>query len=197
MIAALADSTKDPLAVRKLEECDEAMALASGLSLEAQAASATVTPGSNLRVNITAIRRSPAPVTLTGVKLTGMEGAPALNLEPVVLADNLPSNYTLNVHVPDNQPYSQPYWLEEPKDGNLYAVKDQRDDRPGGESAGARGALHGEDRGRGDVADPAGAESLHRPGVRRFDPASGGGSSRGGGFRGAVAGVRRYAAAQD
>ena len=68
-------------------------------------------------MNITAIRRSPTPVTLTGVKLTGMEGAPSLNPEPVVLGDNPPGNYTLNVRVPDNQPYSQPYWLEEPKDG--------------------------------------------------------------------------------
>ena len=131
MIAALldatrADSTKDSLAARKLQELDEAMALASGLSLEAQAASAEVTPGSTLRVNITAIRRSTAPVTLTGVSLSGMEGAPALNLEPVVLADNQPGNYTLNVHVPDNQPYSQPYWLEQPKDGNLYSVRDPR-----------------------------------------------------------------------
>ncbi len=126
MIAALADSTKDPLAIRKLQECDEAMALASGLSVSAQAASGTVTPGATLRVNVTAIRRNPAPVTLTGVKLTGMEGAPSLNLEPVVLADNLPSNYTLNVKVPVDQPYTQPYWLAEPKDGNLYSVKDQR-----------------------------------------------------------------------
>ena len=33
MIAGLANSTKDPLAIRKLTECDEAMAMASGLSL--------------------------------------------------------------------------------------------------------------------------------------------------------------------
>ncbi len=126
MIADLADKTKDPLAIRKLEECDEAMALASGLSLEAQAAGGIVTPGSNLRVTVTAIRRSPAPVILTGVKLTGMEGAPSLNPEPVVLGDNQPDYFTLTVHVPDDQPYSQPYWLEEPKDGELYTVKDQR-----------------------------------------------------------------------
>ncbi len=127
MIAALADKTRDPWAIRKLDECDEAMALASGLALEAQAASGTVVPGSTLRVNITAIRRSPTPVILTGVTLTGIEGAPALTPEPVVLADNQPSNYTLNVRVPADQPYSQPYWLTEPKDGELYTVKDQRD----------------------------------------------------------------------
>lgn len=127
MIASLANASKDAWVARKLEECDEAMALASGLSVQAEAASPTVTPGSSLRVNITAIRRSPAPVTLTGVKLSGMEGAPALELEPVVLADNQPGNYMLNVRVPADQPYSQPYWLTEPKDGDLYTVKDQRE----------------------------------------------------------------------
>ena len=126
MIAGLAQNSKEPLVARKLQELDEAMALASGLSLDAQAATGTVTPGATLRVNITAIRRSTAPVTLTGVTLSGMDGAPALSLAPTVLADNQPGNYTLNVRVPNDQPYSQPYWLEQPKDGNLYSVRDPR-----------------------------------------------------------------------
>ncbi len=126
LIASLAASSKDPLAEQKLRELDETMALASGLSLDAQAASATAIPGSTLRVNLTAIARSTSPVTLTAVKLTGMDGAPALNLAPVVLMNNVPGNYTLNVKIPEDQPYSQPYWLEQPKDGNLYSVKDQR-----------------------------------------------------------------------
>ena len=41
----------------------------------------------------------------------------------------------LTVTVPDNQPYSQPYWLEQPKDGTLYSVPDQRDIGVGGECA--------------------------------------------------------------
>ena len=194
LIAALANN---PIAARKLEECDEAMALAAGLSLQAQAASATVTPGSALRVNITAIRRSPAPVTLAGVKLTGMEGAPALNLEPVVLADNLPGNYSLTVRVPEDQPYSQPYWLEQPKDGNLYTVKDQREiglpENPPVLEAHFTVRIAG----RGIRLDQAGGESLYRPGLWRSDPASGGGASRGGGFRRTIAGLRRYPTAQD
>jgi LmbE family N-acetylglucosaminyl deacetylase len=125
-IAALANTTKDPLAVRKLHEVEETMALAGGLSLEAQS-NASVIPGGNLRVAITAIVRSPAQVTLTGVKLTGIEGAPALNVAPTVLANNQPSQYTLNAHIPDNRPYSQPYWLAQPKNGNLYSVPDPRE----------------------------------------------------------------------
>ncbi len=122
----LAQITKDPLAVDKLKELDETIALASGLWLEAQANNSTISPGGTLRVGITALVRSPAQVTLTGVRLTGTEDAPALNLAPAVLVNNQPSQYTLNVKFPDNQPYSQPYWLDLPKDGNLYSVRDPR-----------------------------------------------------------------------
>jgi LmbE family N-acetylglucosaminyl deacetylase len=125
-IAALANTTKDPLAVRKLQEVEEAMALVSGLSLEAQS-NASVIPGANLRVGITAVLRSPAQVTLTGIKLSGMEGAPSLNPAPTVLVNNQPSQYTLNARIPDDQPFSQPYWLELPKNGNMYSVRDPRD----------------------------------------------------------------------
>ncbi|HEX5432415.1 MAG TPA: PIG-L family deacetylase [Bryobacteraceae bacterium] len=126
-IAALAQSTKDPLATEKLKELDETMALASGLFLEAQADQFQATPGSNLRVGITALLRSPTQVTLAGVKLTGIEGAPALNMTPKALANNEPSQYTLNVRIPENEPYSQPYWLRSPKDGTIYSVPKQQD----------------------------------------------------------------------
>ena len=127
MIASLAQNTKNPMAADKLKELDETMALVSGLTLEAQATAAQVTPGGNLRVGITALVRSPAQVTLTGVKLTGTAGAPALDsLAPTVLKYNEPSQYNLNLRIPDDQPYTQPYWLEQPKDGNLYSVRDQR-----------------------------------------------------------------------
>jgi len=40
--------------------------------------------------------------------------------------NNQPSQYPLMVAVPDSQPYTQPYWLAQPKDGTLYSVADQR-----------------------------------------------------------------------
>ncbi|MGH9593078.1 MAG: LmbE family protein, partial [Bryobacteraceae bacterium] len=123
LIAAI----KDPLAEQKLKELDEAMALCAALSLEAQADKFEVSPGANLRVTAMAIVRSPAPVTLTGISLTGMQGAPAASVvAPAVLVNNQPSQYPLTVAVPGDQPYTQPYWLVQPKDGTLYAVSDQR-----------------------------------------------------------------------
>ena len=78
-------------------------------------------------MNFTAIQRLPGQVALTGIRLTGMEGAPTVNLAPTVLVNNQPSRYNASFTVPQNQPYTQPYWLEQPKDGALYSVPDPRD----------------------------------------------------------------------
>ncbi len=127
LIAAIVAATKDPMAERKLKELDETMVLCSGLALEAQSDKAAVSPGAMLRVNFTAIQRLPNQVALTGIRLTGMEGAPTVNLAPTVLANNQPSRYNASFAIPQNEPYTQPYWLERPKDGALYSVPDPRD----------------------------------------------------------------------
>ena len=120
-------SIDDPLARRKLTELDEVMALCAGLSFEAQADKFSVTPGANLKVNVTAISRIQTPATLTGVQLKGISGAPAVNLAPAVLAHNQPSQYSTTFKIPADQPYSGPYWLDLPKDGALYSAKDPQE----------------------------------------------------------------------
>jgi LmbE family N-acetylglucosaminyl deacetylase len=127
LIAAIVAATKDPLAEQKLKELDETIALCSGLSLEAQSDKAAVSPGATLRVNFTAIQRLPNSVALTGIRLAGMEGAPIVNLAPTVLVNNQPSRYNASFTIPQDQPYTQPYWLAQPKDGALYSVPDPRD----------------------------------------------------------------------
>jgi LmbE family N-acetylglucosaminyl deacetylase len=127
LIAAIIAATRDPLAERKLKELDELIALCSGLSLEAQSDKPAVSPGAALRVNFTAIQRLPGQVALTGIRLSGMEGAPTVNLAPTVLVNNQPSRYNASFTIPQNQAYTQPYWLEQPKDGALYSVPDPRD----------------------------------------------------------------------
>ena len=117
---------QDPLAQRKLAELDEAIALCSGLSLEANADRGSVSPGGSLKVNISALVRLPVQVTLLGVQLSGMDGLPDVTIAPAVLSFNKPSQYPVSVHVQEQQAYSQPYWLESPKDGSLYSVRDPR-----------------------------------------------------------------------
>lgn len=116
---------QDPIATRKLKELDETLALGAGLWLDVSSDRYQVAPGGTVKFNITAIDRSTVPVTLTGVKLEGMEGAPALDLAAAVLADNRPSNYSMTWQIPAGQPYSGPYWLEKPKDGTTYHVDRQ------------------------------------------------------------------------
>ncbi len=123
---AVIASINDPLARRKLTELDELMALASGLHLEAQANEFAVTPGSDLRVNASATVRLPVQVSITGIRLTGMQGAPSQDIPPTVLVNNQPTQYPLTVKVPANQPYSGPYWLANPKNGTMYNIPDQR-----------------------------------------------------------------------
>jgi LmbE family N-acetylglucosaminyl deacetylase len=123
---ALAAKIDDPLARRKLAELDDTIALCAAVSLDATSDKFQVAPGGGLRVRITVIARSPIPVALTGIRLTGVEGAPTVNVAPTVLVFNQPNQYTAAVTIPAEQPYSQPYWLEQPKDGMLYAVRDAR-----------------------------------------------------------------------
>jgi LmbE family N-acetylglucosaminyl deacetylase len=121
LIAAI----KGPLAMRKLEELDEAIALCTGLWLDASADRHAAVPGESLQVNLEAINRSRAPLALKSVKLEGMAGAPEADFAMVSLAYNAPQRRALQVAVPADQPYSQPFWLLKPSRGSTYMIENQ------------------------------------------------------------------------
>ena len=123
-LAALVQKEKDSLAERKLNELDEAIALAGGVWVEALADKSSVTPGANLKITLSALARNPGEVTLISAKLMGIDGAPTLPIASAVLAHNKPSTYPVTFRIPEAQPYTQPYWLELPKDAATYAVRD-------------------------------------------------------------------------
>ncbi|HME05764.1 MAG TPA: PIG-L family deacetylase [Bryobacteraceae bacterium] len=107
--AILAD-LHQPVAERKRREIDEAIALAAGLSLEATADKFATVPGGAFEVSATAINRGPLTVNLDGKDLPY----------------NKPVTKKEQRSIPSNEPYSQPYWLREPKDGAVYVVRDQQ-----------------------------------------------------------------------
>lgn len=111
-------------AKEKLAEAEEAIALCAGLWMDASAETASVTPGSTLRVELQAINRSPLPATLERVAITGAGTVQDAN------SAALPFNETvtreLSVPLPPEEPLTQPYWLREPRQGDRYAVPDQR-----------------------------------------------------------------------
>lgn len=115
-------SIKHPWAEYKLAELDETIALCAGLWLDASAERFAATPGSSLKVDTVALNRSHFPLNLAGVTVEDVEGAAA---GPASLEYNQPVRQVVNVNLPPDQPYSQPFWLREPKDGNLYRVPSQ------------------------------------------------------------------------
>jgi hypothetical protein len=122
----LVAAIKDPWAVLKLKELDEAIALCAGLYLDASTDRHAVVPGESLQVNFEATNRSRFPLALKGVSLEGVAGAPSEEFAPVTLAYNQPDRRSLRVTIPPDQPYSQPYWLRKPNNGFVYVVEDQQ-----------------------------------------------------------------------
>jgi LmbE family N-acetylglucosaminyl deacetylase len=124
LIAAI----KGPIAERKLKELDEMIVDSAALWLDASADRAVATPGMSVKVNTTVLVRAPVRVLLNGLEITTrgvpMIGPPAI--APTILTLNQPSQHSYSMQISQSEPYSQPYWLVEAKDGWLYTVSDAR-----------------------------------------------------------------------
>lgn len=124
LVAELA-AQKNPWGERKLVELDEVIALCSGLWMEAEADRFAATPGGKLKVTLTAINRSHAPVSEVNVKLTAGQLEQNTKLDKA-LADNVPVTRAVDLVMPADAPYSQPFWLARPHTLNLYDIPDQQ-----------------------------------------------------------------------
>jgi LmbE family N-acetylglucosaminyl deacetylase len=99
----------------RLTEIDETVALCAGLWLDASADRSSATRGSTVAVTTVAINRSQAAVELEAVEFAGRrKGGP--------LDYNGPVTQTFKWKVPEDAPYSQPYWMRGESDGLFYAV---------------------------------------------------------------------------
>ncbi len=117
-LRALPDS--NPWKAAKLKDLEPIMASCAGLHLDVTAAEATIVPGGELPVRISALNRSPAKARLVGVTLPGgvrvKVGRSLPHHKPVELERAL--------KLGRSAPISTPYWLEEPAVGGLYTVSD-------------------------------------------------------------------------
>jgi LmbE family N-acetylglucosaminyl deacetylase len=114
----------DPWARFQLKQLDEAIALCSGLWLDAEADRYAAVPGSTVEVRYTALNRSPFPMTLEDVTLEGA-GGESHDGKPAVLDFNEPVSDSFRRTIPADQPYSQPFWLRLPRTGDTYTIPDQ------------------------------------------------------------------------
>jgi LmbE family N-acetylglucosaminyl deacetylase len=115
----------DTWALWKLNDLDEAIALCAGIRAEALADAYAYVPGATAKVSLTALNRSPLPVELRGVHLSGWTDADA-TVKNRTLAFNKPEVLPVSLLISATQPYSQPYWLREPHEPGSYNIPDQR-----------------------------------------------------------------------
>jgi LmbE family N-acetylglucosaminyl deacetylase len=106
----------------KEAELDEIIAACLGLHVEASAINETITPGQTAKIKLEAIIRSDIPVTLQELRFP-------LSGESMKIDAPLPSNELVtkdvSCKIPENTPYSQPYWLRETGTLGTFAVDDQ------------------------------------------------------------------------
>src|SRR5437762_12559356 len=107
----------------KTAELDKILAACLGLHVEAATANDTFTPGQTATIKLEAINRSNIPVTLQELRSpnTGesMKIDAALPMNELVTKD-------FPYKIPDDTPYSQPYWLRKPGTLGAFAVDNQK-----------------------------------------------------------------------
>ncbi|HAX44578.1 MAG TPA: PIG-L family deacetylase [Bryobacteraceae bacterium] len=106
----------------RVEEADEAIALAAGLWLDVSVNVGEAAPGETVRLTLTAVSRMAEGVTLERVAVTGMPGAPVLFDQPAELERNKAVTASAQFRIPEGQAWTQPFWLARPAAGNLYTV---------------------------------------------------------------------------
>jgi LmbE family N-acetylglucosaminyl deacetylase len=120
---ALSELKDDDWVPEKKAELDQIIAACLGLHVEASTTNATITPGQTADIKLEAINRSNTPVTLQEVRFP-------LSGDSTRIDAALPTNELVakdvSCKIPDNAPYSQPYWLREPGTLGTFAVDDQK-----------------------------------------------------------------------
>ena len=89
--------------------------------LEASAADETAIPGANIKVNIEALNRSDASISLQSVSYT-----PKAEKDSIIqLSNNKKFNFSLDLKIPNTATYTSPYWLIEKSTLGTYTINDQ------------------------------------------------------------------------
>ncbi len=94
----------------------------TGLYMEIKASDFSYTPGDSIAVNVEIINRSPAEITLSSLNFRELGGKIDLNQK---LSNNNPFLLDKKTVVPQDQPFSQPYWLVDKSTLGMYRVDDQ------------------------------------------------------------------------
>lgn len=121
----LIDKIKDPYWKNlKSQQIKEIIVGASGLFLEASVADEWLTLGMETKINFEVINRSDTDIRLTQIEIPELQNK-VVKLDRQ-LVDNQKLIQTEEVRIPQNLPYSSPYWLNKPHSDGMYTVEDQQ-----------------------------------------------------------------------
>src|SRR5947199_2102911 len=107
----------------KKAELDGIIAACLGLHLEASTTNENITPGQTAAIKLEAINRCNIPVTLQEVQFPLSRDSTRID---AALPPNELVTKDLSCKIPENTPYSQPYWLRQPGTLGTFAVDDQK-----------------------------------------------------------------------
>jgi LmbE family N-acetylglucosaminyl deacetylase len=124
-------STRDPASKsflgQKRSEFLEAIRLAAGIQIDAISDAETVVQGEEFPVNVRLFTPSPETVSVKSVSLVTRSGKTILPTQPPAESDPNPfrrekANYAayFTASLNDGPDPTQPYWLESPRDGDLF-----------------------------------------------------------------------------
>ena len=129
--SAAHSSSRTPAALfvlnKKLEECAAGLGIASGVQIDALADKETVVPGDDLAVSVKAYLHSSAGSSVADVRLglpmgwnASKADAPTENTAGFFRREAVDTAAYYQVAIPKDARVDQPYWLQEPRDGDLY-----------------------------------------------------------------------------
>jgi LmbE family N-acetylglucosaminyl deacetylase len=107
----------------KKADLDKIIAACLGLHVETSTATKTFTPGQTTAIKLEAINRSNIPITLQEVRCPNTGES---NKIDVALPANELVSKDLSCRIPEDAPYSQPYWLRKPRTLGTFTVDDQK-----------------------------------------------------------------------
>lgn len=118
---ALQNLKDDHWRTRKLKELEQVIVSVSGLYLEATAAEPSMYPGGRVAVSIEALNRSNSDIVLKNISLVNQPQLP----KAIPLKENKKELLQIDLQIPSNTPFSNPYWLNEKWDIGMYRVDEQ------------------------------------------------------------------------
>jgi LmbE family N-acetylglucosaminyl deacetylase len=113
----------EPWIAEKKAQLDKIIAACLALHVEASTATEAFTPGQSAAIKLEAINRSNVPVTLQEVRFPN--NGDSNKIDAALPANELVTK-DLSCRIPDDAPYSQPYWLRKPGSLGTFTVDDQK-----------------------------------------------------------------------